>query len=166
MSFVLSFEKFQVGDYHLVIRLGQVQDFYKSHLELLAQLSPTTKQVDKVDYQKFIESQGMNDNSGVFIYVIEDLLTHRLVASGTLLVEKKIIHQMGLVGHVEDVVVDEKYRGLKLGVKIIDRLVEKANDLSCYKVILNCYERNAGFYVKCGFAMSGLEMRQDMLEPF
>lgn len=166
MSFILSLEKFQVGEYHLIIRLGQVQDFYKSHLELLSQLSPTTKHVDKVDYQKFIESQGMNGGAGIFIYVIEDLLTHQLVASGTLLVERKIIHQMGLVGHVEDVVVDEKYRGLKLGLKLIDRLVEKANNLGCYKVILNCYERNAGFYVKCGFAINGLEMRQDMLEPF
>jgi glucosamine-phosphate N-acetyltransferase len=31
------------------------------------------------------------------------------------MIEKKLIHGAGKVGHIEDVVVDETYRGKKLG---------------------------------------------------
>ena len=39
----------------------------------------------------------------------------QVVAAGTLLVELKVIHSCGTVGHVEDVVVAASCRGLKLG---------------------------------------------------
>ena len=39
----------------------------------------------------------------------------RIVGTGTLLIERKVIHSCGLVGHIEDVVVHSDYRGLSLG---------------------------------------------------
>jgi len=34
---------------------------------------------------------------------------------------------------------------------------QEAKDKGCYKVILDCEERNAGFYAKCGYARRGVQ---------
>jgi glucosamine-phosphate N-acetyltransferase len=33
-----------------------------------------------------------------------------------------------------------------------------AQNVGCYKTILDCSEANEGFYVKCGYKRAGLEM--------
>ena len=38
-----------------------------------------------------------------------------IVGSGTLLIEQKLIRSCGKAGHIEDIVISEKYRGKKLG---------------------------------------------------
>lgn len=68
------------------------------------------------------------------------------------------IHQLGLVGHIEDIAVDKDQQGKKLGLRIIQALDYIAKEIGCYKTILDCSEANEGFYVKCGFRRAGLEM--------
>jgi glucosamine-phosphate N-acetyltransferase len=82
----------------------------------------------------------------------------KVVAAGTLLVEAKFVHEAGLAGHIEDVVVDASVRGKGLGKKIISKLVDVARAAGCYKVVLDCSAANAGFYVKCGFAQKEVQM--------
>ena len=36
-------------------------------------------------------------------------------------------------------------------VRIIQELMEVGKAAGCYKVILDCSEKNVGFYEKCGF---------------
>lgn len=50
-----------------------------------------------------------------YIMVIEDTNTGQAVASTTLAVEKKFIRGCACRGRIEDVVVDEGYRGRQLG---------------------------------------------------
>ena len=85
---------------------------------------------------------------------------NKIVASGTLLIENKIIHGISKVGHIEDIVVDSKSRGLGLGKKIVSYLTNLAKENNCYKVILNCKEENCGFYEKCGYVRKETEMVQ------
>ena len=85
--------------------------------------------------------------------------TQIMVGMGTLLIEHKLIHNGSCVGHIEDIVVDGKYRNMKFGKKIIDELVNIAKEKQAYKVILNCNEEKIGFYQKCGFHKSNVEMR-------
>lgn len=117
-----------------------------------------------------------------FTIVIEDAQGVP-VASGTILVERKFIRGCGLVGHIEDIVVDAGQRGKNLGRKIIDQLthigklagmkMERERSVAfvivkddahlpaltgCYKVILCCDEKNVGFYEKCGYAKKEVEM--------
>ncbi|KAI9804906.1 MAG: Glucosamine-phosphate N-acetyltransferase-like protein [Piccolia ochrophora] len=111
-----------------------------------------------------------------FILVVLD--PERVVGAGTLVVERKLlpgrghhcqdsmligsrggsIHNLGLVGHIEDIAVAKDQQGKKLGLKIIQALDYVAEQVGCYKSILDCSEANEGFYVKCGFKRSGLEM--------
>ncbi|EEH43300.1 glucosamine 6-phosphate N-acetyltransferase [Paracoccidioides brasiliensis Pb18] len=81
-----------------------------------------------------------------------------VVGTGSLIVERKFIHSLGLVGHVEDIAVESGQQGKKLGLRIIQALDSVAQKVGCYKSILDCSEANEGFYLKCGFKRAGLEM--------
>ena len=75
-----------------------------------------------------------------------------------IIIEKKFIHCLGKVGHIEDVVVDKNQRGHGLGKKIIKYLTKYAKTQGCYKVILDCSSNNMGFYIKCGYENKGVMM--------
>lgn len=96
-------------------------------------------------------------NDEYFLLCITDNAA-RVVGCGALIVERKFIHNLGLVGHIEDIAVSKDQQGKKLGLRIIQALDFVAEKVGCYKSILDCSEANEGFYVKCGFRRAGLEM--------
>lgn len=55
----------------------------------------------------------------------------RILGTGQLLVEQKLIHSAGLAGHIEDVVVDSAARGLGLGKVLIEKLKDIAFEAGC-----------------------------------
>ena len=74
------------------------------------------------------------------------------------MVELKFIRNCGKCGHIEDVVVDKTYRGLRLGLRVIEALIEAAREAGCYKVILDCSTDNAAFYEKAGLVRKEIQM--------
>ncbi|KAK7847480.1 glucosamine 6-phosphate n-acetyltransferase [Quercus suber] len=92
------------------------------------------------------------------ISVVEDESPGKIIATGSIFMEKKFLRNCGKVGHIEDVVVDSNARGLKLGKKIIAFLTEHARLMGCYKVILDCSLENKAFYEKCGFKQKDIQM--------
>jgi len=84
-------------------------------------------------------------------HVIEDPQKKKIIATATLLLEDKFIHGCGKIGHIEDVVVDSTYRGHRLGFRVVDSLNKSAKSHGCYKVILDCAEKNVAFYRKLGY---------------
>ncbi|KAI9845606.1 MAG: tRNA(Ser) Um(44) 2'-O-methyltransferase [Thelocarpon superellum] len=92
-------------------------------------------------------------NDQYYMLVISD--GSKVVGVGTVLVERKFIHDLGLVGHIEDIAVAKDQQGKKLGLKIIQALDYVAEQVGCYKSILDCSEANEGFYLKCGFKRAG-----------
>ncbi len=107
---------------------------------------------------KFFRDLGHNHQ----IHVIEHCKTNTVVATGTILVEQKLIHNYGIVGHIEDIVVDDTYRGYGLGKIMIQYLSDIGKDLQCYKCILNCDDKHMGFYEKCGYIRKGAMMSKYM----
>ena len=73
-------------------------------------------------------------------------------------IETKIIHNFGKVAHIEDVIVDNTYRGKGLGKMLVQKCIDYAQKLDCYKIILNCSDENIPFYEKCGFSKKENEM--------
>lgn len=71
--------------------------------------------------------------STYFILVVVNL-EDRIVASGTVLLERKFIHSMGIVGHIEDLAVARDQKGKKMGLRVLEALVHVANSSGCYKV--------------------------------
>jgi glucosamine-phosphate N-acetyltransferase len=139
------------------IRTLDYGDYRKGFLQLLEQLTIVdTKLIGELDFVNRV--QDLKDAHGHLVYVMIDNNIDKIVATGTIFIEKKFIHKMGYVGHIEDVVVDQNYRNKGLGKEIINTLVEFARSIECYKVILDCSKENVGFYENCDFEKKGIEM--------
>ena len=134
-------------------RLLEQTDFTKGFLELLSQLT-TIGNISKEDFFKRFGDILKNKNHR--IYVLEK--GNKIVSCATLFVEPKFIHDCGLVGHVEDVVVDKCMRGQNMGKRIINFLTSEAERLGCYKILLDCSDKNVGFYEKCDYLRKGAYM--------
>ena len=85
-------------------------------------------------------------------------IMNKVTACGSIFIEKKFIHNLGSVGHIEDIVVNKNHRKKGLGKMIINKLTEYAKEQKCYKVILDCAEENVKFYEKCGYKNKGISM--------
>ncbi|GJM98428.1 hypothetical protein PR202_ga15442 [Eleusine coracana subsp. coracana] len=118
------------------IRPLELADLSRGFCELLAQLSPSPPLTEDAFRARFGELAALGADN--LVLVAEDASTGHLAGTGSVLVERKFIRRCGLVGHVEDVVVDGAARGRGLGERLVRRLVEHARERGCYKVILNC----------------------------
>ena len=135
------------------IRHLEKDDYNKKYLLLLKQLSIIDEnKITKNNFDLFVNNLYENNQ----IYVIEK--NNQIIGSITLIIENKIIHNFGKVCHIEDVVVDKNTRGLGLGRKLLDFAKEFSKKNNCYKIILNCNEKNIIFYEKCGFEKKEVEM--------
>ena len=66
----------------------------------------------------------------------------------------------GGIGYVEDIVVKPIFRNNGIGKLLLDRLYSLAIREGCYKLSLQCKERNIAFYESCGFNVSGVAMQR------
>ena len=128
-------------------------DYDLCYLDVLSQLT-MVGMVTKEMFIDFIKNQSKNCH----IYVIHDVQSNRIVGTGTLLIENKIIHSCGKVGHIEDVVVDSTVRGMGFGKDLVEFLKTIAIEQKCYKIILDCNNDNIPFYEKCGFTKKETQM--------
>ena len=130
------------------------QDYSKNYLFLLKQLSsglnPDT--ISKEKFDDFIDN--LNDNHIIIILIDNEI--DKIIGSVTILKEQKIIHNMGKVAHIEDVIIDNNYRGYGLGKKMIEQAKFLSKD--CYKISLNCSDPNIDFYQKCNFSLKENQM--------
>ena len=130
----------------MIFRQLEKSDFHKNYLQLLSQLT----EVGTITEEQF---NNIYDNLQSTVWVYED--NGEIVASASLLVEQKFIHNGGAVGHLEDVVVNQNYRGHSLGQKIVKEIVQIAREKGCYKIIADCKHNLLGFYAKNGFEKKG-----------
>ena len=122
--------------------------FIKDQLiELYSQLSDCTH----LSNEDFLEIIRLNQ---IYVYINEKFQIYGVI---TLLFEKKIIHNGGLVCHIEDLVVDKKYRKQNIGRLLVNHAINIAKK-DCYKIILNCNDKVKNFYIKNGFEEKNIQM--------
>jgi glucosamine-phosphate N-acetyltransferase len=138
-------------------RVAEPSDIDRGHLDVLRQLTVAPD----LTRERYSELLGEMAARGSHVEVVIDA-SDAIVASATLLVERKLARNGGLVGHIEDVVVDDRCRGKGIGVFLIQRLSDLARTQGCYKVILDCSDANAGFYERCGYGRKEVQMRLDL----
>ena len=83
-----------------------------------------------------------------------------IIASGTIIIEPKIIRNGKSVGHIEDIVVRQNFRGKGISQQILYILKQTALKQNCYKVILDCSEEVKNVYIKNGFQIKGYQMAE------
>lgn len=137
----VSFRHLQKGDYH------------KGFLDVLKYLT-TVGDISYQDFSKKFDVRETNPNMHTFV----GEMNGKIACTATLVIEEKYIHNCSRIGHIEDVVVDQTIARQGLGKKLIHKLIEKAKEEKCYKVILDCETKNIPFYQSCGLSRKGNEM--------
>ena len=129
----------------------------KAYNQLIKQLSDTVN----YDIDNFIKNLNKINNYGI-IYVACQNLPHSddfiIIASGTCFLEPKIIHNFMNVGHIEDIVVDDNFRGKGIVHNILNHLKNYAVTNNCYKVILDCNQNLVKVYSKSNYELNGVQM--------
>jgi len=137
------------------LRNLEPKDFGRNFLDLLSQLTTVSKLSQGWCEQRLAM---MRDDALQEMVVVEDLDNGHLCAAGTMVVENKFIHECGRIGHLEDVVVHAGLRAKGLGKRVVERALEIAKGHGCYKVLVDCAEKNVAFYEKCGFKRNCVQM--------
>ena len=140
----------------IIIREIEEDDLEKGFLETLDFLR-NTGDLDKNKANEILKKIKQNPNH--IIHVAID--NKKIVGSTTLLIEQKFIHNGGLVGHIEDVVVRKDYEGKGIGIKLVTSMLERAKEKNCYKTILDCKDDVKQFYERIGFKRESNCMRYD-----
>ena len=139
-----------------IIRELRKEDLWNGFLNSLDSLKLASN-IEKSKADDIFEK--INSNPDQIIAVAE--IDGKIVGSTTLLIEQKFIHDGGLVGHIEDVVVSKEHQGQKIGEKIMKYLIEISKKRGCYKTILDCTDDVKPFYEKLGFKQVANELRLD-----
>jgi len=130
-----------------------LDDFDKGFFELINYFTRHLKKDSKELAQKNIH---LFNNDFIKTLVVE--YNNKIIGTVKIFLETKIHNNLRKVGHIEDFIIDEKYRKAGLGSHLLRKLVEIGRENDCYKIILECSQDTAYFYEKAGFVKKGTEM--------
>jgi glucosamine-phosphate N-acetyltransferase len=146
-----------------------IQEIKQSYLELLSNLTKTPD----ISTSLFLENiQEIEKSNGLItIAYVGDISANgfvkdlnnpdnnfKIIGSGTVILEPKIIRSGKYVGHIEDIVIDPNFRGLHIAQTILSILKSYSETKNCYKVILDCDPNLQTFYEKNDFELKGIQM--------
>merc|ERR1712142_1088557 len=93
------------------------KDYDRGFLEILGQLT-TVGSISKEEFlRRFYDMK--NCANTYYITVIVDTKLDKIIGSGTIVHERKFIHECGSRGVIEDIIVNNEYRGKQLGKILI-----------------------------------------------
>jgi len=131
----------------------------EKYLKLLSELTVTSN-LNTGLFKKNIEK--INRMGKIIIAIKGDINSQdndfEIVASGTIVIEPKILRGGQSVGHIEDIVVLKEFRGKNISQELLNILKIYAMYKNCYKVILDCSEEVKNVYIKNGFEVKDVHM--------
>ncbi|KAI0777849.1 hypothetical protein BC629DRAFT_1290171 [Irpex lacteus] len=122
-------------------------DYRRGHLDVLKVLTVVTDPGEEAWRAQFNAIKAAVNT--YYSIVLVDKNTDRIIGVGTVFVERKFLRGLGSVGHIEDIAVDERQQGKKLGLRVIQALTGISENSGCYKTILNCSDKNIRELQKC-----------------
>ena len=104
------------------------------------------------NFDKEINSTYLTDPSSITLVSVD---SNTITGVASLHIIKKLTRTLGLI---EDVAVNENYRGKSIGKKLVEKLIGIASEKSCDKTVLNSSKKNSEFYEKIGFEKNEIQM--------
>tara|TARA_B100001063_G_scaffold31410_1_gene24422 strand:+ start:592 stop:990 length:399 start_codon:yes stop_codon:yes gene_type:complete len=104
------------------------------------------------NFDKEINTTYLSDPSSVTLVSVDN---DTITGVASLHIIKKLTRTLGLI---EDVAVNENYRGKGIGKKLVEKLIGIASEKGCDKTVLNSSEKNSEFYEKIGFEKNEIQM--------
>ncbi|BGP44484.1 Glucosamine-phosphate N-acetyltransferase-like protein [Rhodotorula kratochvilovae] len=141
----------------LTLRPLASSDYARGHLALLAHLTSAPDVGPETWSARYADLARVNAAQQTYlpVVIVEDE-SDSLVGQATVFLERKFLRNAGTVGHIEDVVVDPRMQGKKLGLKLLEVLTALSEACGAYKTILDCDTKNEAFYVN--YENKGCEM--------
>ncbi|CAH1107641.1 unnamed protein product [Psylliodes chrysocephalus] len=155
------------GESWIVVRPLRLSDFDKGFLQILSQLTAVGN-ISKSDFEQ--QFWNMRKAGGYYITVIEDTRSKQIIGSSTLITEFKFIHECAVRSRLEDVVVNNTYRGKQLGKLIVLTVTLLAEKLGSYKMSLDCKDNLIPFYKTLGYKLepgnsNSMMLRFEKIDP-
>ena len=125
------------------------------------------RELEKSDYNQVIElwtkslsnkfdneinTSHLSDPGSITLVSVDN---NTVTGVASLYIIKKLTRTLGLI---EDVAVNENYRGKGICKKLVEKLIGLAADKKCDKTVLNSSEQNSEFYKKIGFEINEIQM--------
>ncbi len=137
-----------------------IQKIKENYLDLMKNLTEVTNLSTNLFVSTLKEIEQMNGL--IIIAYVGNLYSNsdsfKIVGSGTIIIEPKLIRGAKNVGHIEDIVVNPEYRGKQIAKNILSMLKVYGFSKNCYKIILDCDENLKHFYEKNDFEVKGIQM--------
>lgn len=125
------------------VRPLAIDDYKRGHLDLLTGLTEAPDTGAQAYADRFQLLKIIPNTYYIIVFTPKDN-PEKVVASGTLLVERKFIRNLASSAHIEDIVVDKAIQGKGLGKKLLQSLIILSRALGNYKTLLDCSDENRG----------------------
>lgn len=139
----------------IAFRPMTLEDLDKGFVPTLSVLRTVDTPQDKI--QKIFDER---ITKGICTYVLAD--REHVFATATMIIETKYYRNGGKVAHIEDVAVHPDHQKNGYGKMIMEGLKTEAVAKGCYKMILDCSDKNIQFYERCGYKKHEVQMRLDL----
>lgn len=124
--------------------------WYSFHTDIDCDESQTSK--DRFDKWHMTPNQ----------YTFVGFMDNKLVATYTITIEHKLIHNYGKVAHGEDLAVSKEYKGRGLAIRMMEYGIEFCKEMGVYKLLTDCSEDMVDTYNKyLGTRTHEISLRRD-----
>jgi glucosamine-phosphate N-acetyltransferase len=148
--FYINMENFYIKE------ISDEEHHFNDYFDLMYEFSNYKKDVTYEYFKSYIHEN--RDKIRILVIYNNE---NKIIGAGSIFKLEKLHNNP--IGQIEDVIINEKYRGFGVGKKIIKELVKIGiEDFKCYKVILNCLDKNIGFYENCNFNITGVQMKYNL----
>jgi glucosamine-phosphate N-acetyltransferase len=124
------------------------------YLNMMFEFTNYKYDLSKNDFEKEVNDMNNNSMKKIIVIIYDEII----IGAGTIFKLNKLHNNP--IGQIEDVIIRNEFRGKGLGKLLINKLIDIGlYNFGCYKIILNCLDKNIDFYKKCGFENVGVEMK-------
>ena len=133
------------------IRELKADDFNNGYIDLLGQyFSIDSSKMTQEFFNKQYEF--LKKKTNYYIRVIIEPDTNRIIATGSLFIEFKFVYNLAKVAYIDDIIIDNGYRNIGLGKKLLNHLKVLSNANGCIQINVISPNNASGFFEKNGFS--------------